>query len=217
MKKILIALMLCVSMFLSVAGCGKNKDKEFLVNVENGESLTKDTLGVKSLIEIGNGLYYDSITKNVYWWNGRTYLKNLPSEPPTAYIAPNGLAYLYDVENNMRVENNINTLLSTKDSLVSIEDNDYDWIVGLDDESLAVLVSNGDYPDEVLDQIAKNHDYTDLQDMINDLVDKGELVYIPPFTYRDKDGNKHEYTEGTYTTNRTVIYSDAVEMGVIKE
>ena len=48
------------------------------------------------MVELGNGLYYDSFTGIVYWWNG--YLDNDASTTPTPYYAANGLPYRYNVE-----------------------------------------------------------------------------------------------------------------------
>ena len=56
-------------------------------------------IGVDSLIEIGNRLYYDSTTRIVYWWNGR--MKNYRNDTtPSPYYAPNGLPYKYNPGTN---------------------------------------------------------------------------------------------------------------------
>ena len=69
------------------------------VNVENSGELSCTTLGIDSLIEIGNELWYDSTTRIVYWWNGN--LVHYRSDTtPTACYAPNGLPYRYDPRTN---------------------------------------------------------------------------------------------------------------------
>ena len=95
-KRLLVGLIGCVLAF-SLVGCG---EKTMInVNVENSSELCGTTLGVDSLIEIGNRLYYDSTTRIVYWWNGRMEDYRCDTTP-TAYYAPNGLPYRYNTETN---------------------------------------------------------------------------------------------------------------------
>lgn len=94
-KKILVGLIGCMLIF-SLVGCGKSTIN---VNVENSSELSGTTLGVDSLIEIGDRLWYDSTTKIVYWWNGYMSAANCATTP-TAYYAPNGLPYRYNPETN---------------------------------------------------------------------------------------------------------------------
>lgn len=91
-KKVLIILVSCMLIF-SLAGCGETKT--ISVNVENGNSLNGDILGVQSFVEIGSGLYYDSGTRIVYIYN-RIY-RGLVYTP---YYAPNGFPYKYNPETN---------------------------------------------------------------------------------------------------------------------
>ena len=90
-KKILVGLIGYMLLF-SLVGCGKTTIN---VNVENSSELSGTTLGINSLIEIGDKLWYDSTTKIVYWWNGY-----MGTATPTAYYAPNGLPYRYNPETN---------------------------------------------------------------------------------------------------------------------
>lgn len=94
MKKKLL-LVLCFSFLL--VGCGG--DSPINVNVDNSDELSNDVLGLDALIEIGSGLYYDSSTRIVYWWNGYFYTSQAATVP-TVYYAPNGLPYKYNPETN---------------------------------------------------------------------------------------------------------------------
>lgn len=100
-KKILVGLIGCILTF-SLVACGEQTTVN--VNVENNNELSSSTLGIDSLIEIGNGLWYDSATKIVYWWNGSFGYDNMTryrtDTTPTAYYAPNGLPYRYNPETN---------------------------------------------------------------------------------------------------------------------
>lgn len=94
-KKILTGLIGCMLTF-SLVACDNN---ELHVNVENEETLNNATLGKNSLLEIGAGLYYDSATRIVYWWNG--YFSSTKWDTaPTPYYAPNGLPYKYNPKTN---------------------------------------------------------------------------------------------------------------------
>ena len=103
MKLTKIKLLLLTTLLLfSLTGCGQTTTVN--VNVENSGELNNTTLGINSLIKIGNWLWYDSTTRIVYWWNGRmgedetTRYKS--DTTPTAYYAPNGLPYRYNPETN---------------------------------------------------------------------------------------------------------------------
>lgn len=95
-KKILSILISCI-FALSLVGC--NERIAVNVNVENSNQLNNDVLGKKALIEIGDGLWYDSTTKIVYWWNGYLNYNNWATTP-SPYYAPNGLPYRYNSEIN---------------------------------------------------------------------------------------------------------------------
>ena len=62
------------------------------------KELHSNMIGKNVLIKIGGGLYYDSATRIVYWWNG--VLKGGYSTTPSPYYAPNGLPYRYNPETN---------------------------------------------------------------------------------------------------------------------
>ena len=51
------------------------------------------------MVYIGDGLYYDSTTRIVYWWNG--WFLNNTATTPSPYYAPNGLPYKYNPETNV--------------------------------------------------------------------------------------------------------------------
>ena len=81
------------------------------------------------------------------------------------------------------------------------------------DQCLAILVNNHDYPDEYIEMLAGVNGFHGYDDMVSYLVSKGELYHIPAFTYKGDD-YEYEYSE-TYALKGTVVYNDAIEMGVI--
>lgn len=68
------------------------------MNAENADQLAGGKFGKSALVEIGDGLYYDSTTRIVYWWNGIIYGRSATT--PSPYYAPNGLPYRYNPETN---------------------------------------------------------------------------------------------------------------------
>lgn len=100
-KKLLVGLIGCMLTF-SLVGCGESTTVS--VNVENSEKLNNTKLGTDALIKIGNGLWYDSTTRIVYWWNeqlGDDSWDSLRTDTtPSPYYAPNGLPYRYNSETN---------------------------------------------------------------------------------------------------------------------
>ena len=97
MKRNLLILLTGLLLSCSIAGCGT--EETVVVNVDNLENIHGNTFGEKSLIRIGDGLYYDSSTRIVYWWN--IYSCAYSKYPaPSPYYAPNGLPYKYNPETN---------------------------------------------------------------------------------------------------------------------
>ena len=97
LDKIKLLVVITILLF-SLTGC-VGTTTNVSVNVENSEELNNLTFGKNSLIEIGNGLYYDSTTLIVYWWNGcLDYTRSATT--PSPYYAPNGLPYRYNPETN---------------------------------------------------------------------------------------------------------------------
>lgn len=96
MKKLSLLLVVCV-IIVSLIGCGESQT--ISVNAENKEGLYGGIFGVKSLIEIGGGLWYDSSTRIVYWWNGYS-IESSYDTTPTPYYAPNGMPYRYNPRTN---------------------------------------------------------------------------------------------------------------------
>lgn len=91
-------LILFVILLTSFTFMGCNQDP-ITINVENSENISGKSFGVDAMIEIGGGLYYDSTTMIVYWWNGD--LSRWRSDTtPSPYYAPNGLPYKYSPETN---------------------------------------------------------------------------------------------------------------------
>ena len=96
MKKLLLLLVVCV-LIASLVGC--EESKTISVNVDNKDDLPSGVFGIKSLIELGDGLWYDSSTRIVYWWNG-CFGEYTRDTAPTPYFAPNGMPYRYDPGTN---------------------------------------------------------------------------------------------------------------------
>ena len=53
-------------------------------------------IGQSAMVEIGDGLWYNSETGIVYWWNGVINSMSERATTPTPYYAPNGLPYRYN-------------------------------------------------------------------------------------------------------------------------
>ena len=54
------------------------------------------TIGESAMVELGDGLWYNSETGIVYWWNGNLTLGYNYATTPSPYYAPNGLPYKYN-------------------------------------------------------------------------------------------------------------------------
>lgn len=65
MKRTLLILLTTSLLSSTVIGCGS--ETVVSINVEEKEDLHNTVFGTNSLIKIGNGLYYDSATRIVYW------------------------------------------------------------------------------------------------------------------------------------------------------
>lgn len=97
MKRYLLILLTALLLSCSLTSCGS--ETVVAVNIENEANLYNRTFGEDALIEIGNGLYYDSVTRIVYWWNLYDCMSSKYSTP-SPYYAPNGLPYKYNPETN---------------------------------------------------------------------------------------------------------------------
>lgn len=58
------------------------------------------SIGKSAMVEIGDGLWYNSETGIVYWWNGSLIAYSEHSTTPTPYYSPNGHLYRYNVNKN---------------------------------------------------------------------------------------------------------------------
>lgn len=97
MKKLLSIILICL-IIGSLVGCG-GESTTVSVNVENRDGLSNSAFGKSAMVEIGDGLWYDSTTRIVYWWNG--WLNGVNTAvSPSPYYAPNGLPYRYNPETN---------------------------------------------------------------------------------------------------------------------
>ncbi len=90
-------MLMCLSMVLTLTGC--NENKLVSVNVESDSSISGTTFGTSALIEIGDGLWYDTTTRIVYWWKDCMEISSA-YVTPSPYYAPNGLPYRYNPETN---------------------------------------------------------------------------------------------------------------------
>lgn len=97
MRKILCVVLVCIIVF-SLIGCGA-KSTVVAVHVDDKDNLTGAVFGKDALIEIGSGLWYDSTTRIVYWWNG-CMTAYTADTTPSPYYAPNGFPYLYNPQTN---------------------------------------------------------------------------------------------------------------------
>lgn len=98
MKRSLFVLMAILLLSCCLfTGC---ESEMVVVNVENKEEIYDTTFGENSLVEIGNGLYYDSSTRIVYF----RYIHGSRQGYLSPYYAPNGLPYKYNPEKNIFYE-----------------------------------------------------------------------------------------------------------------
>ena len=89
---------LSFAIVFSLIGC-EAVNEEIHVNVENSDNLSNGVFGESAMVEIGDGLWYDSTTRIVYWWNG--YFGGCDyAATPSPYYAPNGFPYTYNPETN---------------------------------------------------------------------------------------------------------------------
>ena len=99
MKKKCLVLSLLLTLILS--GCGKKEMVTVnMISPDDGISqvINNRTIGVSALIRLGNGLWYDSTTGVVYWWNGMNTTPAVTT--PTPYYSSNGFLYRYIPETN---------------------------------------------------------------------------------------------------------------------
>lgn len=99
MKKVIATILLCLVAVLLLTGCTESNPVN--VNVEDNTTITGTAFGKSALIEIGDGLWYDTTTRIIYWWNGYFDFPNRDfATTPSPYYAPNGLPYRYNPETN---------------------------------------------------------------------------------------------------------------------
>lgn len=92
-RRVLVALMI-ITVLPFVSGC----DDTTTVNISNNNETVSKEIGTGALVHIGANVYYDPMTKIVYFWTG--YADGDFSTMPSPYYAPNGLPYKYNVETN---------------------------------------------------------------------------------------------------------------------
>lgn len=94
------SLILSLALIFTLSGCSEKEIVTVNIDSNNGVSQGISTvLGKSAMIWLGNGLWYDSATGIVYWWNGKmNYLRS--DTTPTPYYSSNGLLYRYIPETN---------------------------------------------------------------------------------------------------------------------
>lgn len=100
------SLLLSLVLIFTLSGC-TNETKMVVLNTEIegiSQVINNNVLGKSALVEIGNELYYDSVTGIVYWWNGYLNDYDRACTTPTPYYSSNGLLYRYIPETNILEE-----------------------------------------------------------------------------------------------------------------
>lgn len=113
MKKKLAILLISASVVFATTACRNDatvESSEHNKEYEADTNTNKIDAGTSALIEIGDSLWYDKNTYNVYYWNGMLLLygglfSTDDSTTPSAYYAPNGLPYKYNPESGEFYEN----------------------------------------------------------------------------------------------------------------
>lgn len=105
LKKNLLILFIATVTLFTFTGC--EAEQSIQVNFSNSENISGTSFGKDVMIEIGNGLYYDSTTRIVYWWNGMAYWSDVATTP-SPYYAPNGFPYRYNPGTNTFEEIEVN-------------------------------------------------------------------------------------------------------------
>lgn len=99
---VVIIFIIAVIIGVTVLPSGCSSETELVhvnINASGLTNIDNPVLGKEALIELGSGLWYDSVTEIVYWWNGYLHI-SYTSTTPTPYYAPNGLPYRYNPETN---------------------------------------------------------------------------------------------------------------------
>lgn len=95
-KRVITSALICFMIVLSLAGCDNSTIN---INIENDSTINGTTFGTSALSKIGGGLWYDTTTRIVYWWNGSMDYSRWDTTP-SPYYAPNGFPYRYNPETN---------------------------------------------------------------------------------------------------------------------
>lgn len=121
MKKTLLMLLIGC-MLLSMTACGHDTESNMVVTATEVETTEKSGIGsteanalqgIRNLKQIPvttfpqplTYLWYDTVTQNVYIWNGD--IDGRSATVPSPYYAPNGHPYKYNPETNTLEENEI--------------------------------------------------------------------------------------------------------------
>lgn len=101
LKKIILGLilLLCIS---NIMACNRYKNVNVGISDKDGNIISVNNYGIENLKYIGGGLYYDTVTEIVYFWNGKyeTYSATMP----TPYYSKNGKLFTYNSHTNSFTE-----------------------------------------------------------------------------------------------------------------
>lgn len=98
MKRKLAIILTALALAATAVACAEPSTRK--ETTKETATTTEDTkLGTKAMESISDGLYYDTYTGNVYWWNGSLGSFN-NAVAPTPYYGPNGRQYKYNPETN---------------------------------------------------------------------------------------------------------------------
>ena len=101
LKKIILglALLLCIS---NIMACNRPRNVNASISDKDGNIVSSNSYGIANLKSISQSLYYDSVTKIVYFWNGVFSIDN--ATMPTPYYSENGKLIKYNPLNNLFME-----------------------------------------------------------------------------------------------------------------
>ena len=97
-QKCLVVCLLLYGLLVGMYACGSTESAE--TTEEKKEELAVG--GIKSLVKLKNGLYYDEESLIVYYWNGNS--GNYSATMPTPYYGENGRKCKYNPETNTITE-----------------------------------------------------------------------------------------------------------------
>lgn len=103
MKRKWMVMVVSLTLIFVLVECSAEKEV-ILVNLESSSDndsriLPNQNIGISAMAELGDGVWYDTTTGIVYWWNG-FYNASYASNTPSPYYSSNGYLYRYIPETN---------------------------------------------------------------------------------------------------------------------